>query len=147
MAGSQRPAGTSPTQEAVVVKAAARLLMAAALTAFLSACRSTPSEAELRTFTTCRETFQRWVDGDAALNEPGADIVAVAAAQEHVQRRVFELCGLAEAEMLNKEILPKRPAGTVERMIDPDMKTFATVECVDEAPLLDGTRLCAEVGR
>jgi hypothetical protein len=26
------------------------------------------------------------------------------------------------------------------------MRTFAEVECVDEAPLLDRTRLCAEVG-
>jgi hypothetical protein len=32
-------------------------------------------------------------------------------------------------------------------MIEPDVRTFADAECVDESPLLDGTALCAEVGR
>ena len=31
-------------------------------------------------------------------------------------------------------------------LIEPDMRTFVDVECVDESPMLDGTRLCADVG-
>ena len=127
---------------------AARVLTAAAWMALLVACLSTvPADGDLGTLTTCQDAFQRWVDGEAELNEPSADIVAVAASQELVQRRVFELCGLDEAEDLNREILPARPSGIIERLIEPDIRTFATVECVDEAPLLDGTKLCAEVGR
>jgi hypothetical protein len=101
---------------------------------------------DLAALTTCRAAFERWVAGDAALNEEGTDIVAVIASQERIQRRVFELCGLAEAELLDDQVHPKRPPGIVERMIEPDMRTFAEVECVDEVPLLNGTKLCTEVG-
>jgi hypothetical protein len=37
-------------------------------------------------------------------------------------------------------------AAVSQPLIEPDVRTFADVECVDESPLLDGTRLCAEVG-
>lgn len=64
---------------------------------------------------------------------------------ESVQRQVFELCSLDEAERHNIEI-PLEPApGIREPMIQPDFRTFAEVECIDESPLFDGTALCAEV--
>jgi hypothetical protein len=95
---------------------------------------------------TCRDAFGRWVGGAASLNSPGTDRVAILADQELVQRRVFELCGLAEAERLNLELKIEYAPGVRQPLIEPDMRTFADVECVDESPLLDGTRLCAEVG-
>ena len=37
--------------------------------------------------------------------------------------------------------------GYSHRLLDPDLRTFAEVECVDDAELIGGTPLCAEVGR
>jgi hypothetical protein len=148
MAGSQWAVATSATQETVLVTTAARHLVAAALTAIVMACQSTaPADGDLASLTTCRQAFQRWVEGADSLNSPEAELVKIAVAQELVQRRVFELCSLAEATSLNEEILPWRPGDIRERMIEPDMQTFAEIECVDESPLLDDTRLCAEVSR
>jgi len=73
-------------------------------------------------------------------------VTAVLVAGEGLERRVFESCSLAEAEQLNLEILVEYGPGITEPLIKPDMKSFAEIECVDESPLLDGTRLCAEVG-
>ena len=64
---------------------------------------------------------------------------------ENVQRRVFELCRLDEAEALNQELQIEDAPGLRRPLIEPDMRTFAETECVDEAPLLDGTALCDEV--
>lgn len=97
-------------------------------------------------FSTCRDAFAGWVAGAASLNSPGTDLVATLADQERVQRRVFESCGLDEAERLNQELQVEYAPGIRRPLIEPDMRTFADVECVDEAPLFDGTRLCAEVG-
>jgi hypothetical protein len=36
--------------------------------------------------------------------------------------------------------------GFSHQLLDPDVRTFAEVECVDDADLIGGTRLCAEVG-
>jgi hypothetical protein len=94
----------------------------------------------------CRDAFARWVGGAAALNSPGTDLAASLAEQEQVQRSVFERCGLDEAERLNNELQVEYAPGVRQPLIEPDMRTFADVECVDEAPLLNGTRLCAEVG-
>lgn len=83
----------------------------------------------------------------ASLNSPGVDAAETLVAQESVQRRVFELCTLAEAERYNREILLEVAPGISEPLIEPDFGTFAEVECIDEAPLLDGTPLCDEVAR
>jgi hypothetical protein len=66
--------------------------------------------------------------------------------QEIIQRRVFELCTLDEAERMNNQMPLEVAPGVSKPMIEPDFRAFASVECVDEAPLLDGTRVCAEVG-
>jgi hypothetical protein len=95
---------------------------------------------------TCEQAFRRWVDGAAALNSPGADLTRNLEDQELIQRRVFELCSLENAERLNREMPLVVAPGISKPMIEPNFRTFASVECVDESPLLDGTRLCAEVG-
>jgi hypothetical protein len=105
-----------------------------------------PSIPAAPSVSTCRDAFARWVGGAVSLNSPGADRVATLADQELVQRRVFELCSLPEAERLNRELPVEYAPGVRKPLIEPDMRTFADVECVDESPLLDGTRLCAEVG-
>ena len=105
-----------------------------------------PSIPVAPSLSTCRDAFVRWVGGASSLNSPGTDRVAILADQEMVQRRVFELCGLAEAERLNLELKVEYAPGVRQPLIEPDMRTFADVECVDESPLLDGTRLCADVG-
>lgn len=96
---------------------------------------------------TCRQAFEVWVDGSRPRADPGTDLVGGIVAMERVQRRVFELCTLAEAEALNQELQVEDPPGQRRPLIEPDMKTFAAVECVDESPLLDGTALCNEVLR
>jgi hypothetical protein len=129
-----------------------RLLIAIGLVlAILGGCSGptrapSPSIASAPSLSTCRDAFIRWVGGAASLNSPGTDHVAILADQEMVQRRVFELCGLAEAERLNLELEVEYAPGVRQPLIEPDMQTFADVECVDESPLLDATRLCAEVG-
>jgi hypothetical protein len=87
------------------------------------------------------------VGQSASLNSPGADLVGILIDQELVERRIFELCTLEQAERFNQQILLEIAPGISQPMIEPDFRTFAEVECVDEAPLLDGTPLCAEVGR
>jgi hypothetical protein len=95
---------------------------------------------------TCREAFEVWVEGSSpGVVDPGTDIIGGVVAMEGVQRRIFELCTLAEAEALNQELQVEDPPGQRRPLIEPDMKTFAEVECVDESPLLDGTTLCNEV--
>ena len=93
----------------------------------------------------CDDAFRVWVDGAHALNEPDVDIFELMVDLEGIQRRVFELCTLAEAEQLNQEMPLEVAPGLSRPMIEPDFRTFAEVECVDESPLLDGTALCAEV--
>ncbi len=107
--------------------------------------RSAPS-FDATALTTCEAAFRAWVDGAASLNSPGVDVGETLVMQEAVQRRVFELCSLAESERFNAEMLVEYAPGVRQRLIEPDFRTFAEVECVDEAPLLDGTKLCAEVG-
>ena len=97
------------------------------------------------TVSECEPAFQLWIDGTHALNEPNVDILALMAGLEGIQRRVFELCSLAEAEQLNQDILLEVVPGVFRPLIEPDFRTFAEVECVDESPLLDDTALCAEV--
>ena len=106
-----------------------------------------PTDDPNTALTSCRAAFQRWVDGALAMNSPGIDLAEGAASQDLVERRVFTFCGLSEAESLNGELQLARPGGVTERLIEPDMRTFAGSECVDESPLLNGTRLCREVGK
>jgi hypothetical protein len=105
---------------------------------------SLPDPASLHA---CEETFRVWVEGSPALNDPGVDMVGQMGALELIQKRVFELCPLAEAERLNHQFPLEVGPGVTKALIEPDFKTFAEVECVDESPLLDGTPLCAEVAR
>ena len=95
---------------------------------------------------TCEAAFRAWVGLAAVINDPDADVLENVLAGERVERRIFELCSLADAERLNKELPVEYVPGQAEPMIQPDFRTFADVECVDESPLLDGTPLCAEVG-
>jgi hypothetical protein len=97
------------------------------------------------TLQTCEEGFRVWVEGSRALNDPGVDLADRIVGLEFIQRRVFELCTLAEAELLNKEVLLELAPGVSKPLIEPDFTTFAEVECVDEGPLLEGTAMCAEV--
>ncbi len=96
--------------------------------------------------TDCPEAFGAWVGGAASLNSPDVDVVGVLVQDQRIERRVFELCTLEEAERFNREMPVERAPGISEPMIEPDFRTFAEVECVDETPLLDGTPLCGEVG-
>ena len=119
----------------------------------LVACSTTPTaqpSTRAATFdpsvlATCRAAFTEWVGGSGTLNTPGTDTVELLVTMERVQRRVFELCTLAEAEALNTELQIEDAPGFRRPLIEPDIRTFASVECVDESPLLDGTALCKEV--
>ena len=123
----------------------ARAIVLSASAVLAVAC-SSPTAPSPSASGTCRVSFQAWVDNASSLNRPGTDVTAALVAGEGLERRVFESCSLAEAEQLNLEILVEYQPGITEPLIKPDMKTFAEIECVDELPLLDGTRLCAEVG-
>jgi hypothetical protein len=112
-----------------------------------SACATPSRTPNIVALSTCEAAFRAWVDGADSLNDPGANVVEIVAAQERVQRRVFELCTLAEAERFNREMPLTPAAGVSTPMIEPGIRSFAEVECVDEAPLLEGTRLCTEVRR
>jgi hypothetical protein len=105
-----------------------------------------PASPDLQGLATCREAFAAWRGGSGTLNTPGTGVMTVVA-MERVQRRVFELCSLAEAEALNRELQIQETPDVRRPLIEPDIRTFAEVECVDESPLLDGTALCAEVDR
>ena len=96
--------------------------------------------------TTCEDMFQIWVDGAESLNSPEVDLAETLFVLETMQRRVFELCSLVEAERYNRQILWEPSSGISQPLIEVDFRTFAEIECVDEAPLLDGTPLCAAVG-
>ena len=104
------------------------------------------ADPRLAALTNCEEAFRAWVQNAEALNEPDSDFTGLLVGGERIQRRVFELCSLAEAERFNQEIQLTNPIGS-EPMIQPDFRTFAEIECVDESPLLDGTPLCSEVRR
>lgn len=129
-----------------------RRVVTLAIAALLAACSGpTPGSSASDTFDpaalrTCRQAFEVWVEGSRprALGT-GTDIVGGVVAMERVQRRLFELCTLAEAEALNEELQVEDPPGQRRPLIEPDMRTFAEVECVDESPLFDGTALCNEV--
>lgn len=127
-------------------------VMTLAIGALLAACSGpTPGSSAGATFDpaalrTCRQAFEVWVEGSRPrVEDTGTDIVGGVVAIERVQRRVFELCTLAEAEALNQELQVEDPPGQRRPLIEPNMKTFAEVECVDESPLFDGTALCNEV--
>lgn len=119
----------------------------------VAACTSTPAatgDATVDPATqgqTCEEAFVAWVDTASRVNQPGANVADLLFSQEVQQRTVFELCTLVEAERYNVDHPVELVGGVTKPMIEPDFRTFAEVECVDESPLLDGTRLCAEVGR
>ena len=98
------------------------------------------------TFVDCRAAFRAWVDEAGSLNGPDENIVDSVIQGELIQRRVFELCTLEEAERFNREMPIEQVPGVNAPMIQPDFRLFAEVECVDESPLLDGTPLCSEVG-
>lgn len=124
------------------------------LVCMLAGCAAAPtissspeSTLDLTTLTTCREAFTEWVGGSGTLNTPGIDVLDAVVRGEIAQRRVFELCNLAEAEALNQELQIEHAPGFRQPLIEPDIRTFAEVECVDEGPLLDGTPLCNEVLR
>lgn len=143
----------------LITRSARMLLLSVVTSSLLAACSSTtvsegagsgspaasPVSALLpdpAALTDCADAFEVWaVDGSAALNS-GGDMIETIAAMEGLQRRVFELCSLADAEQLNRDVLVDGRS-----MIEPDFRTFAEVECADEAPLLDGTSLCVEVGQ
>jgi hypothetical protein len=119
----------------------------------LAACSPTASPTggsmsfDATALTSCEQAYRVWVDNAASLNSPDTDLIDTLVVQETIQRRIFELCSLAEAEKLNREIPLEVAPGIVEPMIEPDFETFAEIECVDESPLLDGTPLCAEVAQ
>jgi hypothetical protein len=130
-----------------------RLILASWSVLLVLACSPNPAAPanatsfDPTTLATCDQAFRVWVDNAASLNDPEIDLVDILVMQETVQRRVFELCSLAEAERHNQEMLLETAPGMSEPLIEPDFRTFAEVECVDEGPLLSGTSLCAEVGR
>jgi hypothetical protein len=107
---------------------------------------STRGSLNAAIFGDCRAAFRAWVDGAASLNSPDGNLVDAVVQGEAIQRRIFELCTLEEAERFNREMPIEQLPGVSAPMIEPDFRTFAEVECVDESPLLDGTPLCAEVG-
>jgi hypothetical protein len=136
----------------MISRRARRGAMTLAIAALLAACSGpTPNPSTGATFDpaalqTCRQAFEVWVEGSRPrVVEPGSDILGGVVAMERVQRRLFELCTLAEAEALNQELEVEDPPGHRRPLIEPDMRTFAEVECVDESPLFDGTALCNEV--
>ena len=143
--GRSRP-GTRPVRRArgrvlVAVQLAPSLLLVGC-----GVSRQPPPADPSGELATCKAAYRHWVDQAESLNAAGADIGELLVAQEAVQRRVFELCTLAEAEQHNREMLLSVAPGIVEPLIQPDVRTFAEIECVDEGPLLEGTALCAEVG-
>ena len=135
----------------MTLRGAGRRVATFAIAALLAACSGTTPSSSAATFDpsalrTCRQAFEVWVDGSRPrVVDPGTDILAGVVALERVQRRLFELCTLAEAEALNQELQVEDPPGQRRPLIEPDMKTFAEIECVDESPLFDGTALCNEV--
>ena len=136
----------------MTLQKARRGVITLAIAALLAACSGpTTSSSPAATFDpgalrTCRQAFEVWVEGSRPrVVGTGTDIVGGVVAMERVQRRLFELCTLAEAEALNQELQVEDPPGQRRPLIEPDMKTFAEVECVDDSPLFDGTALCNEV--
>lgn len=143
--------GRRGTHRATVKPAGARLTIALVSSVVLgSGCGTQAATGRIvsdpQSLTSCKSAFRAWIDGADSLNGLGADFVELAVQQEQIQRRVFELCTLTEAEEYNIEMPIQIAPGVTGPMIEPDFRTFADVECVDESPLLDGTPLCAEVG-
>jgi hypothetical protein len=107
-----------------------------------------PTPAQLTSpngIATCEAAFGMWIDMANSLNSPSVNVVDEIVRGESLQRRVFELCRLEEAERYNRELPIQIAPGVTKPMIVPDFRTFAESECIDEGPLLDGTALCAEV--
>ena len=136
----------------MTIRRARRRVMTVAIAALLAGCSGPiPSSSAGATFDpgalrACRQAFEVWVEGSRPrVVDAGTDIVGGVVAMELVQRRIFELCTLAEAEALNQELQVEDPPGPRRPLIEPDMKTFAEVECVDESSLFGGTALCIEV--
>ena len=123
------------------------LLVAIALVLGCGPAAPTPADRSLPSLDTCEAAYRAWIENAAALNSPDVEIIDQLVRGESVQRRVFELCRLEEAERYNRELPIEIAPGIKEPMIEPDFRTFAEVECVDEGPLLAGTALCAEVGK
>ena len=96
---------------------------------------------------TCEQAFTAWVGTSGTVNTPGTDPIAIFLSTQPLERRVFELCSLDEAERHNREMIIQDALGYSHRLLDPDVRTFAEVECVDDAELIGGTPLCAEVGK
>ena len=132
-----------------------RLTSAILVPAFLLGCASAVASsrptsggptADAAALATCDQAFGAWINLAEGLNAPGADLAQLLFQQEQIERRVFELCTLAQAEALNRNQPVEIAPGVTKPLIEPDFRTFADVECVDESPLLDGTPLCVEVG-
>ena len=89
--------------------------------ALLGGCSAHPPPSAVQpspSFASCRDAFAGWVAGAASLNSPGTDLIPTIADQEQVQRRVFELCGLDEAESLNRELQVEYVPGLRQPLID-----------------------------
>lgn len=112
----------------------------------LAGCTASVPSSPATSFGTCEDAFRAWIANAESLNSPGVDLEEQLVNGDRIQHSVFELCRLEEAERLNNEVLLREPSGT-RPMIEPDIRTFAEVECVDESPQFDDTALCAEVGR
>jgi hypothetical protein len=110
----------------------------------LAGCGAASSSASAPT--TCEESFRSWVAVVNSFNDPAVKLEDALAAQDRIERQAFDLCSLAEAERFNEQIQPQAILGVAHRLMDPDVRSFGDVECVDESPLLDGTRLCRELG-
>lgn len=139
-------APVEPSNGRVVGNALAVALMAVAL--LVAACQTQPTSpaGALMELTTCQAAFEAWVGISSTLNTPGTDPVEVFLSAQVPEKRVFELCSLDEAEGHNLELQIHDAPGLSRSLIEPDIRTFAEVECLDDVELLGGTPLCAEVG-
>ena len=106
-----------------------------------------PPQTAAMELATCAAAFQAWVDRTASANTPGTNPIAVFISAQQAERRVFELCSLEEAEAHNRAMKIQDAPGIDRPLIEPDIRTFADAECVDDVELLGGTPLCAEIGR
>jgi hypothetical protein len=136
-----------------VTHLASRGIVGAALIASLLACAGPAPTAKtsarngIVVAATCEQAYAAWVGTSGTVNTPGTDPIAIFLSTQPLERRVFELCSLDEAERHNREMIIRDAPGTSHRLLDPDVRTFAEVECVDDAELIGGTPLCAEVSK
>lgn len=54
---------------------------------------------------TCEQAFTAWVATNGTVNTPGTDPIAIFLAMQPLERRVFELCSLDQAERHNREMI------------------------------------------